>query len=66
MIEQYFPSPPAVTLGDTAWQVFSHSTYHRGQMATRIRELGGEPPAVDYIYWAWTRRPAAAWDVTST
>ena len=61
MIQERFPGPPAVTLSDTAWQVFSHSTYHRGQMATRIRELGGEPPPADYIYWAWIGRPSAQW-----
>ena len=66
MIQERFPGPPAVALSDTAWQVFSHSTYHRGQIATRIRELGGEPPPVDYIYWAWVGRPGADWDATST
>jgi uncharacterized damage-inducible protein DinB len=51
----------APTLGDTLFQVTSHSTYHRGQVNTRLRELGGEPPLVDYIAWVWFGRPAAAW-----
>ena len=66
MIDEYFPSRPPVTLADTAWQVFSHTTYHRGQIATRIRELGGEPPGIDYISWAWMGRPAPEWNATST
>lgn len=66
MIQERFAAPPVVTVGDTAWQVFSHSTYHRGQIATRIRALGGEPPPADYIYWAWVGRPGADWDATST
>lgn len=30
-------------------QVITHSTYHRAQMARRMRELGLEPPATDFI-----------------
>ncbi len=51
--------PPAqVTLGETAYQVVAHSMYHRGQANRRIREIGGEPPLVDYIVWLWMDRPA--------
>lgn len=49
------------SLGDTLLQVSSHSTYHRGQVNARIRELGGEPAEVDYIIWIWAGRPEAAW-----
>lgn len=38
-------------------QLTSHSTYHRGQINARIRELGGEPPLVDYVVWLWAGRP---------
>jgi len=41
--------------------VASHSTYHRGQIATRIREIGGEPPLVDFLYWVWSGKPAPQW-----
>ena len=47
------------TLGDTILQVTSHSAYHRGQVNTRIRELGGEPPLVDYIAWLWLGKPSS-------
>jgi uncharacterized damage-inducible protein DinB len=52
----------APTLAETVLQVVSHSTYHRGQVNARLRELGGEPPLVDYIAWIWFGRPAPSWD----
>jgi uncharacterized damage-inducible protein DinB len=45
------------TLGETLLQLPSHSTYHRGQVNTRIRELGGTPPLVDFIAWVWAGKP---------
>ncbi|HTR21606.1 MAG TPA: DinB family protein [Gemmatimonadales bacterium] len=56
------PEPPGgTTLGETLFQVTSHSTYHRGQVNTRLRELGATPPLVDYIGWLWLGRPHPAW-----
>jgi uncharacterized damage-inducible protein DinB len=49
------------TLGETLLQLPAHSTYHRGQVNTRIRELGGTPPLVDFIAWVWAGKPAASW-----
>jgi len=46
------------TLEETMLQVASHSTYHRGQINTRFRELGGEPASVDFIVWVWLGKPA--------
>ena len=51
----------STTLGETLLQITSHSTYHRGQVNMRIRELGGEPSLVDYIAWLWLGRPPAQW-----
>ena len=51
------------TLVETIFQVTSHSTYHRGQVNARLREIGGEPPLVDYIAWIWFGRPEAEWSV---
>lgn len=45
------------SLAETIFQVTSHSTYHRGQVNARLRELGGEPPLVDFIAWIWFGRP---------
>ncbi len=49
------------TLGETMLQVAMHSSYHRGQVNARLRELGAEPPIVDYIAWVWLGRPGAVW-----
>jgi len=51
------------TLGETIFQVASHSTYHRGQVNARLREVGGEPPLVDYIAWIWFGRPEPDWSL---
>lgn len=51
-------SAHGTTLGETMLQVAMHSTYHRAQINTRIRELGSTPPTVDYIVWLWRDRPA--------
>lgn len=49
------------TLAETLFQVTSHTTHHRAQVNTRLRELGAEPPLVDYIVWVWSDKPAASW-----
>jgi uncharacterized damage-inducible protein DinB len=49
------------TLAETVLQVVLHSTYHRAQIATRVRELGSDPPLTDFIAWAWKQRPVAEW-----
>jgi uncharacterized damage-inducible protein DinB len=36
---------------DIVTQLFGHSWYHRGQIASLVRELGGEPAATDYVFW---------------
>lgn len=53
--------PQTTTVGETAFQVILHSIYHRGQINSRLRDVGGEPPLVDYIAWVWLGRPAADW-----
>jgi len=45
------------TFEETILQVTSHSTYHRGQINTRFRELSGEPASVDFIVWIWLGKP---------
>lgn len=54
-------TPGPTTLGETAFQVASHTTYHRGQVNARLRELGIDPPHVDYIVWLWLERPVPPW-----
>lgn len=45
------------TLLDTIVQVIMHTTYHRGQISKRLRELEINPPLVDYITWLWSGKP---------
>jgi uncharacterized damage-inducible protein DinB len=58
----WFKDPPLrLTMTEALTQCVMHSHWHRGQNATRLRELGAEPPPVDLIVWWWKGRPAAAW-----
>jgi uncharacterized damage-inducible protein DinB len=36
---------------DVLTQLFTHSFYHRGQIASLVRAAGGEPARSDFIYW---------------
>jgi len=57
----WFKDPPlSIMVEEALTQCAMHSHYHRGQNATRLRELGGEPPLTDYIVWLWKGKPAAA------
>jgi len=53
--------PARITIGEAMLQVPLHSQYHRGQINTRLRAVGGKPPRVDYIVWLWLERPAPDW-----
>ena len=58
----WFTDPPlSITVMEALTQCAMHSHYHRGQNATRLRELGGEPPGTDLIVWYWKNRPPPAW-----
>jgi uncharacterized damage-inducible protein DinB len=52
-------------LWETLLQITAHSTYHRGQVSARLREVGGEPPQTDFITWVVLRRPKAEWPDTT-
>jgi uncharacterized damage-inducible protein DinB len=55
----WFKDPPlTITVGEALTQMAMHSQWHRGQNATRLRELGVEPPRVDLIVWYWKGRPS--------
>jgi uncharacterized damage-inducible protein DinB len=45
-------------MGEIVTHVTSHGTYHRGQIAARIRASGAQPPYTDYIQF--TRRDQSA------
>jgi len=59
----WFRDPPlTLAVSEALTQCAMHSHYHRGQNATRLRELGGEPPMTDLIVWYWKARPRVDWD----
>jgi len=53
--------PGDATLAQTFQQVFAHSSYHRGQVCARLRELGIDPPMTDFIVWIWAHKPDPSW-----
>ena len=42
-------------LGDTLLHVVNHASYHRGQIASQIRALGGTPVNTDYFMYCLVR-----------
>jgi uncharacterized damage-inducible protein DinB len=45
--------PPWVVLR----HVVNHATYHRGQIASRLKRYGIEPPVTDFVFWALEQLP---------
>jgi uncharacterized damage-inducible protein DinB len=59
----WFKDPPiSITVAQALTQAAMHSQYHRGQNASRLRELGGSPPLIDLIAWYWKGRPEPKWE----
>ena len=48
-----FEAPAGVLL----LQALTHSQHHRGQNASRMRQLGATPPMTDYVVWYALGRP---------
>lgn len=58
----WFRPPAKISVRQALTQAAMHSHYHRGQNATRLRELGGVPPTTDYIVWLHKGKPKAVWE----
>ncbi len=58
----WFRPPLKISVRHALMQAAMHSHYHRGQNATRLRELGGVPPGTDFIEWLRQGQPAARWE----
>ena len=58
----WFRPPLKIIVRHALMQAAMHSHYHRGQNATRLRELGGVPPTTDFIVWLRNGKPAARWE----
>jgi uncharacterized damage-inducible protein DinB len=43
------------------WAVYrhvaNHATYHRGQVASKLKRFGVEPPLTDFVFWACEQVP---------
>jgi len=48
--------PPWVVLRHVA----NHSTYRRGQVASKLKRFGVEQPATDFVFWAFEQIPQKA------
>jgi uncharacterized damage-inducible protein DinB len=48
--------PPWVVLR----HVVNHTTYHRGQVASKLKRFGVQQPETDLVYWALERVPQKA------
>ena len=57
----WFKPPLTISRRHALTQCAMHSHYHRGQNATRFRELGGVPPTTDFILWLHKGQPPADW-----
>jgi len=45
------------SLGQMIHHLATHSAYHRGQLATMLRQLGFVPPQTDYLVWVDSQSP---------
>jgi len=57
----WFRPAAKISIRQALTQAAMHSHYHRGQNATRLRELGGTPPTTDFIVWLHKEQPPAQW-----
>ena len=48
-----------ITVRQVLTQIVMHSQHHRGQNATRLKQLGHTPPTFDYIVWIARKQPDA-------
>ena len=50
-----FRNIAGVEITKPRWQIFrhivNHGSYHRGQIANMLRQLGVKPPSTDLLYW---------------
>jgi uncharacterized damage-inducible protein DinB len=50
-------TPDTQPLGAQFHHLVNHGTYHRGQIAGMLRQVGAKPAATDLIRWLRERRP---------
>jgi uncharacterized damage-inducible protein DinB len=37
--------------------IVNHSTYHRGQVASKLKRFGVEQPGTDFVLWLYEQNP---------
>jgi uncharacterized damage-inducible protein DinB len=66
---EHLAAPRAFQLRGRSWvlppwvvlrHVVNHATYHRGQVASKLKRLGVEQPATDFVFWALEQMPSQA------
>jgi uncharacterized damage-inducible protein DinB len=62
MLQKSFGEIRPTTVRESILQIVIHSAYHRGQINSRLRELGSSPPLVDFVAWIWAGKPEADWN----
>jgi len=45
------------SINDTILHVINHSTHHRGQIVSMIRQMGMAPPVTDFVAWERLGKP---------
>jgi uncharacterized damage-inducible protein DinB len=53
------------TFEESVVQIAMHTGHHRGQVNMRVKDLGGDPPPVDYVIWVWIGKPEPVWDAAA-
>ena len=62
LVERAIGQPPVpIALADMVYQVAAHTAHHRAQVNRRLREIGADPPFIDYVAWAWLGDPGPVW-----
>jgi uncharacterized damage-inducible protein DinB len=59
-LETRFIAGQTFSVAQGMMQVIMHSQGHRAQCLTRLRSLGGTPPATDFVLWL-KDRPEPEW-----
>lgn len=59
-VQTHYIPGSSFSVAEAVMQVCMHSHGHRAQCATKLRSLGGIPPAMDFVVWL-KDRPAPDW-----
>ena len=49
--------PRSVPTWSVLRHVVNHGTYHRGQLASKIKRRGATPPVTDFVAWVFEKTP---------